>query len=56
MLPTDILADAGRLVARHAMVWIRRLDAPVEDVWRLVSTLEGLAKWWIVPPTVLELR
>ena len=56
MLPTDILADAGRLVARHAMVWIRRLDAPVEEVWRLVSTLDGLAKWWIVPPTVLELR
>ena len=56
MLRTDILADAGRLVAPHAMVWIRRLDAPVEDVWRLMSTLDGLAKWWIVPPTVLELR
>ena len=56
MLPTDILADAGRLVAPHAMVWIRRLDAPVADVWRLISTLDGLAKWWIVPPSVLELR
>ena len=56
MLRTDILADAGRLVAPHAMVWIRRLDAPVDDVWRLISTLDGLAKWWIVPPTVLELR
>ena len=56
MLRTDILADAGRLVAPHAMVWIRRLDAPLEDVWRLMSTLDGLAKWWIVPPTVLELH
>ena len=56
MRSTDILADAGRLVARHAMVWIRRLDAPIEDVWRLVSTLDGLAKWWIVPPTAFELR
>lgn len=56
MLRTDILADAGRLVAPHAMVWIRRLDAPVEDVWHLMSTLDGLAKWWIVTPTVLELR
>ena len=56
MFPTDILADAGRLVAPHAMVWIRRLDAPIADVWRLISTLDGLAKWWIVPPSALELR
>ena len=56
MFPADILSDSGRLVARHAMVWIRRLDAQVDEVWGLVSTLPGLAKWWIVPPTVLELR
>ena len=52
----DMLADAGRLVAPHAMVWIRRLDAPIEDVWNLISSLEGLKKWWIVPPTSLDLR
>ncbi|MCY4095012.1 MAG: hypothetical protein OXG05_07785 [Gammaproteobacteria bacterium] len=56
MLSGDILADAGRLLAPHAMVWIRRLDAPIDDVWGLVSTLEGLKKWWIVPPIALELR
>lgn len=38
------------------MVWIRRLDAPVEQVWQTVSTREGLAKWWIVAPTAFELR
>lgn len=51
-----ILANAGRLIAPHAMVWIRRLDAPIEDVWHLISSIEGLKKWWIVPPTSLELK
>ena len=55
-LPNDILARAGRLAAPRAMVWIRGIDAPAADVWRLVSTLDGLAKWWIVLPSVLELR
>ena len=51
-----LLADAGRLVDRHAMVWTRQLNAPVATVWRLVSSSEGMAKWWLVPPTTFELR
>lgn len=50
------LADAGRLVDRHAMLWIRRLCTPIEVVWDTVSTIEGLKKWWIVPPAKFELR
>jgi uncharacterized protein YndB with AHSA1/START domain len=52
----SLLADAGRLVDRHAMIWIRTLQAPVEQVWETVSTREGLARWWIVPPAEFELR
>lgn len=51
-----LLADAGRLVDRHAMAWIRRLNAPLEDVWRAISSKEGLAGWWGMPIHVLELR
>ncbi len=51
----NLLADAGLLVDRHAMVWIRQLNAPVEQVWETVSTIEGLKKWWIVPPAKFEL-
>lgn len=36
MSSAGILADAGRLVAPHAMVWIS-LDAPIDDVWHLIS-------------------
>ena len=56
MQADDMLANAGRLVAPHAMVWMRRLNAPIDDVWQLISSLEGLKQWWIVPPTTLELR
>ena len=52
----NLIADAGHLVHRHAMVWIRRLDAPIEVVWQTVSTKEGLEKWWLVPPKEFELR
>ncbi len=51
-----LLARAGRLVDRHAMIWTRTLHAPIETVWRIVSTRDGLAKWWIVPPSRFELR
>ena len=53
---TELLADAGRLVDRHAMAWIRRLDAPLDEVWRTISTAEGLARWWGMPIHALELR
>jgi len=52
----NILANAGQLVDRHAMVWLRRLNAPIEQVWQTVSTKEGLEQWWVVPPSAFELR
>lgn len=51
-----LFSRAGRLADRHAMFWIRNLHAPIRDVWSTVSTKEGLARWWIVPPEHFELR
>ncbi len=51
-----LLADAGRLVDRHAMAWIRRLRAPLDEVWVTISTKDGLARWWGMPIHVLEPR
>lgn len=45
----QILANAGHLLDAHAMCWIRNLESPLDEVWRTVSTLEGLQKWWIAP-------
>ncbi|MEM9805116.1 MAG: SRPBCC domain-containing protein [Cyanobacteria bacterium P01_D01_bin.56] len=50
------LDRAGRLVTDHAMCWVRYLQSPIEQVWQTVSTKKGLAKWWIVPPKVFDLR
>ncbi|MEM7776531.1 MAG: SRPBCC domain-containing protein [Pseudomonadota bacterium] len=50
------LDRAGRLMTDHAMVWVRYLNAPVEQVWPLVSTKQGLARWWIVLPRTFDLR
>lgn len=52
----DLLGDAGVLADRHAMLWIRRLNAPIEEVWQTVSTKTGLAKWWVAPPKTFELK
>lgn len=53
----DIRLDrAGRLITDHAMVWVRYLQAPIEQVWPVISTKEGLATWWIVPPSEFDLR
>ena len=38
------------------MVWRRRFEVPVEDVWAAVSSVEGLRRWWLVPPRELDLR
>lgn len=51
-----LLADAGRLVDRHALAWIRRLQAPVDEAWQTISTKEGLDRWWGMPIRTLELR
>ena len=50
------LDRAGRLITDHAMVWVRYLPAPLERVWPVVSTKEGLETWWVVPPSVFDLR
>lgn len=50
------LDRAGRLITKHAMSWVRYLQAPIEDVWSEVSTREGLEKWWVTPPSVFDLR
>ncbi|MEM9684709.1 MAG: SRPBCC domain-containing protein [Pseudomonadota bacterium] len=50
------LDRAGRLITDHAMVWVRYLPASIERVWPIVSTKSGLARWWIVPPRVFDLR
>lgn len=52
----SVLADAGRLVNRHAMAWIRRLSAPLDSAWAAISTADGLARWWGMPIHALELR
>ena len=41
--------NAGRFIDRHAMVWIRKLDVSVEQVWKAVSTKQGLDEWWMCP-------
>ena len=52
-----LLENAGRLVNRHSMVWLRRLEAPLETVWVAVSTSEGLRKWWMAPSKItMDLR
>ena len=53
---SDMLRDAGRFIDRYGMVWLRRLDAPVERVWETVSTKEGLSHWWIVNQVEIDLR
>ena len=53
---SDMLNNAGRFIDRHSMVWMRKLDAPVERVWETVSTKEGLSKWWIVNKVEIDLR
>lgn len=51
-----LFSRAGRLADKHAMFWTRNLAAPIRDVWSMVSTKEGLERWWIVPPRQFELR
>ncbi len=49
MARNDLVENAGRFVGRHAMVWTRGFDVPVEQVWEAISTKDGLDKWWIIP-------
>lgn len=52
----DLVANAGKVVGFRGMVWIRRIDAPVEDVWAAVSTKEGLDRWFLTRSVELDLR
>ncbi len=48
--------DAGKFIG-GAMVWKRKLDAPVERVWEAISTSEGLSHWWMTgSPNEIDLR
>lgn len=50
------LDRAGRLLAPHAIYWVRSLKTSIEEVWETVSTKRGLEKWWLVPPKEFELK
>ena len=46
----------GRIIDDHAMCWFRQLNAPVDQVWEVVATKEGLLKWWVAPPKLFDLK
>ena len=52
----QLLADAGRVVGSRGMVWTRRFDVPVSDVWRAISTKEGLDQWWLIHDVEIDLK
>ena len=52
----SMVANAGRVVGSRGMVWIRRLDAPIDEVWRTVSTKAGLDRWWLTRSVEIDLR
>ena len=51
-----MLENAGRFIDSHTMVWIRKLDAPVAQVWEAVSTKQGLEEWWMGRSVEIDLR
>lgn len=50
-----MFANAGWFVDRHTMVWIRKINTSVEQLWDAVSTKKGLERWWIVDDIEIEL-
>ena len=50
------MRDAGRVIGTNAMVWRRRFPAPVREVWPVISTLEGLQRWWRLGAREFDLR
>ncbi len=52
----EFVANAGKVVGVRGMLWIRRLDVPVEDVWRAISTKAGLDTWWLTRSVEIDLR
>lgn len=51
-----LLANAGKLVGSRGMLWVRRFDVPIEEVWHAVSTKQGLDQWWITRDVEIDLR
>ena len=52
----EFMANAGKVVGFRGMLWMRRLDVPVKDVWTAISTKEGLDKWWLTRSVEIDLR
>ena len=50
------MRDAGHVIGANAMVWRRELPGPVEQVWSLVSAIEGLQRWWRLGVKEFDLR
>ena len=52
----EFMANAGKIVGSRAMMWTRRFDAPVEQVWQVISTKKGLDQWWLTHDIEIDLR
>ena len=52
----EFMANAGKVVGFRGMLWIRRLNVPVKDVWAAISTKEGLDTWWLTRSVEIDLR
>lgn len=52
----ELLGNAARLVGERSMLWVRRIEAPVERVWPIISTKEGLDQWWITRDVEIDLK
>ncbi len=50
------MRGAGHVIGRNAMVWKRRFQVPVQQVWAAVSSVEGLRSWWLEPLKEFDLR
>jgi uncharacterized protein YndB with AHSA1/START domain len=52
----ELAANAGRVVGSRGMIWMRRLNVPIDDVWNAISTKDGLDQWWLTRSVEIELR
>jgi len=52
----ELVANAAKVVGLRGMLWIRRLNVPVKDVWKTISTKEGLDTWWLTRSVEIDLR
>lgn len=52
----EFMSNAGKVVGSRGMLWIRRFEVPVADVWTAISTKEGLDTWWLTRSVEIDLR